>query len=188
MNNPCQVGLKRIGMKMKLLYACQQVHRTWWMNHNFSLWNLCSFVHDPIPAASTLLPKNSNFTNFGPCCISSCLTQWLVVVNAQRFCRMSERQCLLWVILHLPPSLDQPHLDVVWDGRLSLTHPCSLLSSHLVLWTWWTCTGLRRVVQSWTPCLLTRHGIWGSDAQLSWCPLSCMMGSHLKSLGDDLLS
>ena len=132
MNNPCQVGLKRIGMKMKLLYACQQVHRTWWMTHNaaVSLWNLCSFVHDPFPAASTLLPKSSDFTNFGPCCISPCLTQWLVVVSAQRFCRMSERQCLLWVILHLPPSLDQPHLDMVWDGRLSHS---PLLPSQLPL-------------------------------------------------------
>ena len=119
-------------------------------------------------------PRAGIFTNFGPCCIYPCLTQWLVGVSAQRFCRMRGGACpgLFCICLHLWTNPFLTWFEM--EGSLSLIPApfsaptwCFKLDGHTQGW--------EGVVQSWTPCLLTRHGIRGSDAQLS-CLLSCMMG------------
>lgn len=132
MNNPCQVGLKRVGWKWScftLANECTVLDGWIIMLPSPSEIYVHLFTIQPLQPAHCS-PRAGIFTNFGPCCTSPCLTQCLVGVITQRFCRMSEGWCLPWAVLHLPPSLDQPCLDVVWDGRLSHS---SLLPSQLPL-------------------------------------------------------
>ena len=168
-NKPPQVGLKRIGTKMKF-HTCQR-KRCLPLKFMFicSLSDLC---------CQHTAPQEKGFYQLWSLLYLPLSHTVAGRSKCSKVCRMSEGQCLLWAVLpyflHWAVSASVSRLTLSWWGLRwkTFSHSSLLpLSFCSVLYIWWTWMGLRGVVQSRTPC-----STWGSDRWLSRHLLSCTMG------------